>query len=641
MLRNQNVQPHDLRPGEPSAGGEAHGCQPKLRHQAIPLHMDMRWLVAVAGIKEETEWSCNHSPGLTRRRHPDGMQRMNSIARTFRLLLCSAFLLRTQAAQTSELPALAAAALVGDTNAIGKLRAAGPPGLEALFAAGNDGITALRQNQSRLEAPENAPLRTALDGVARQRDAFASGLYWFTDLEAAKAEAKKTGRPILSLRLLGNLDDEFSCANSRFFRTSLYANRSVSALLRRGYVLHWKSVRPVPVLTIDMGDGRRIKRTITGNSIHYILNADGHVLDALPGNYGPAAFIAALQRVEQYAVDKSAEERRAWHGSEAHTLCEEWLADAVNTGIYGEKAQAVMLDSTEAQKLLMELRPNAFPAGKYPTHATIARTDIDKLITGALPTPLSRFGGELRTPMIFEDAFVSSRRKQQGADTAGALLESTPLIGRLFRSKDSASMQSVPPFPYPTEFDPPKGMVERPLLKQSPAPAAEAALDLAARGAEEAAIPLTQRMTNERWARIAVRHRDVVWLDESSRRFMIAKLPSEMLREEEVRAGFAQDDKSPLARMLENFESAIARDMVRNEYYFHTLIHQWLEEDKDGALARDVEALNKRVYAELFLTPDYDEWLGLVPEDTYTALEKDGCACDKNAPPMRTTKSAR
>ena len=57
MLRNQNVQPHDLRPGEPSAGGEAHGCQPKLRHQAIPLHMDMRWLVAVAGIKEETEWS--------------------------------------------------------------------------------------------------------------------------------------------------------------------------------------------------------------------------------------------------------------------------------------------------------------------------------------------------------------------------------------------------------------------------------------------------------------------------------------------------------------------------------------------------------------------------------------------------------
>ena len=99
--------------------------------------------------------------------------------------------------------------------------------------------------------------------------------------------------------------------------------------------------------------------------------------------------------------------------------------------------------------------------------------------------------------------------------------------------------------------------------------------------------------------------------------------------------------KDGFQEAIDRFESAIARDMVRNEYYFHTLIHQWLEEDKDGTLTRDVEAFNKRVYAELFLTPDYDEWLGLVPEDTYTALEKDGCACDKGAPPMHTTRVAR
>ena len=81
--------------------------------------------------------------------------------------------------------------------------------------------------------------------------------------------------------------------------------------------------------------------------------------------------------------------------------------------------------------------------------------------------------------------------------------------------------------------------------------------------------------------------------------------------------------------------------MVRNEFYYHTHIHQWLEEDRDGTLSHDVEALNRRVYAELFLTPDYDAWLGLVPEDTYTALEKDGCACDKGAPPMRQPTAQR
>jgi len=35
--------------------------------------------------------------------------------------------------------------------------------------------------------------------------------------------AQRTNRPILSLRLLGNLTDDFSCANSRFFRvTNIY-----------------------------------------------------------------------------------------------------------------------------------------------------------------------------------------------------------------------------------------------------------------------------------------------------------------------------------------------------------------------------------------------------------------------------------
>jgi len=56
---------------------------------------------------------------------------------------------------------------------------------------------------------------------------------------------------------------------------------------------------------------------------------------------------------------------------------------------------------------------------------------------------------------------------------------------------------------------------------------------------------------------------------------------------------------------------------------------------RTGSLTGDAEALNRRVYQELFLTPDYDAWLGLVPEDTCTAIEKDGCACDKGAPPMR------
>ena len=34
--------------------------------------------------------------------------------------------------------------------------------------------------------------------------------------------------------------------------------------------------------------------------------------------------------------------------------------------------------------------------------------------------------------------------------------------------------------------------------------------------------------------------------------------------------------------------------------------------------------LTDRVYAELFLTPGADPWLGLLPADTYVALDDDG-----------------
>lgn len=134
----------------------------------------------------------------------------------------------------------------------------------------------------------------ALDAVCAQRDAHTSLLYWFTDLDAALAEARRTSRPILSLRLLGRLDEERSCANSRFFRKLLYPEPRINQVLRQDFVLHWQPVRPVPIVTLDFGDGRRIERTLTGNSVHLVLDARGRAVDALPGLFAPEAFLELL-----------------------------------------------------------------------------------------------------------------------------------------------------------------------------------------------------------------------------------------------------------------------------------------------------------------------------------------------------------
>jgi len=158
-------------------------------------------------------------------------------------------------------------------------------------------------------------------------------LTWHTDLDEATQAARRAKKPILSLRLLGRLDEELSCANSRFFRTTLYPDQAVSRLLGERYVLHWRSVRPVPVVTIDFGDGRRLTRTLTGNSAHLVLDARGRPVDALPGLYDAPSFVrlaAAAADLAEVTVILDGERRRGklagWHRARRASLERAWSA---------------------------------------------------------------------------------------------------------------------------------------------------------------------------------------------------------------------------------------------------------------------------------------------------------------------------
>lgn len=175
-------------------------------------------------------------------------------------------------------------ALAGDAAALAALRSEGPAGLERV----------LRAHKAAPSSADGDMWRATIDAVAGQRHASFSELYWYTDLDAAKEAAAASGRPILSLRLLGELTEEYSCANSRFFRAVLYSDPEISALMREDYILHWSSERAAPRLTIDLGNGQQIVRTITGNSAHYVLDSTGRPLDVLPGMYSPGMFEAGL-----------------------------------------------------------------------------------------------------------------------------------------------------------------------------------------------------------------------------------------------------------------------------------------------------------------------------------------------------------
>ncbi len=226
----------------------------------------------------------------------DGTLTVRSLSIPIALLLAAAA--HPAAGKPLDLAPLAQAALGGGAEA-----AAAASHLRRAGEAGVDVVPALFSAYERCQAGgcDAAAARQALDVICGVRDCADLRLFWHTDLEAATAVARREGKPILSLRLMGRLDEELSCANSRFFRTVFYRDQAIGALLRDGYVLHWRSVRPVPKVTIDFGDGGRLERTLTGNSIHYVLDARGRLVAALPGPTGPEAFRRALVAAERAA----------------------------------------------------------------------------------------------------------------------------------------------------------------------------------------------------------------------------------------------------------------------------------------------------------------------------------------------------
>lgn len=387
------------------------------------------------------------------------------------------------------------------------LRKQGPTGLEVFLKSHNN---PLNSDSSGAVLPSPA-LRVALDELCQQRDCYASHLYWYTDIEQAKAAARTSGKPILSLRLLGRLDQDLSCANSRFFRVALYPNAEISKLLQDRFILHWQSVRPVPKVTIDFGDGRKLERTITGNSIHYILDASGRPIDAIPGLYSPKAFLRQLQQAEvavkNYSKLTPSDREsylRKYHSDRLNSIQAQWVADLSRLGI-----------QSPPKLVKIPTNPSQPPTAEIASSLAVSKMRVE-------------------TPML--SALQSSAERNQNA--------------------------------------------------------------------------LAEITDQEVWNKIAQLYAVDAKLDQNSISLIKAK---------KSQSANTQEDNLPI--IVKKFEATMALDTVRNEYMLHSQIHQWFMQGKQ---TRNVEALNEQVYAQLFLTPSSDPWLGLFPSDSYSAIDNDG-----------------
>jgi len=79
----------------------------------------------------------------------------------------------------------------------------------------------------------------------------------------------------------------------------LFSQEDVVRILNERYECAWESVRPVPKVTIDFGDGRTLERTLFGNVATYVTLADGRVIDVVPGLVDPVEYQRRLEAAER------------------------------------------------------------------------------------------------------------------------------------------------------------------------------------------------------------------------------------------------------------------------------------------------------------------------------------------------------
>jgi hypothetical protein len=91
----------------------------------------------------------------------------------------------------------------------------------------------------------------------------------------------------------------------------------VIQLLSTEVIPVWESVGSVPKVTIELGNGKTLERTLGGNIVTYILSSEGDVYDAYPGVYRPWDYISEIQKtlnfVNNLKQPENAKEIVSWH----------------------------------------------------------------------------------------------------------------------------------------------------------------------------------------------------------------------------------------------------------------------------------------------------------------------------------------
>jgi hypothetical protein len=107
----------------------------------------------------------------------------------------------------------------------------------------------------------------------------------------------------------------------------LFSQEWVAHFINANFEPAWESVRPVPLVHIDLGNGNVLTRTLNGNIATHVCTSDGLLLDTIPGIYTADVYMQRLNQfrllanyVDQEGKSKREARLRSYHRDQADAL---------------------------------------------------------------------------------------------------------------------------------------------------------------------------------------------------------------------------------------------------------------------------------------------------------------------------------
>ncbi|MCB9936830.1 MAG: hypothetical protein H6823_01175 [Planctomycetaceae bacterium] len=175
----------------------------------------------------------------------------------------------------------------------------------------------------------------------------------------------------------------------------LFSNPTVASYINGNFEPAWQSVRPVPIVNIDFGGDASVTRTLHGNIATYICNAEGHVLDILPGAYEAHTYLSQLKQLDSLyreieAVDNPLEQLSKYHAGQLAVPREAVPLRTSLTQQQIERAQQAVNRLADSSKVVIIEKPVELVLRGEPDSGDIEKSHNSPDLNSRLQASLAR-----------------------------------------------------------------------------------------------------------------------------------------------------------------------------------------------------------------------------------------------------------